>query len=89
MNPVANHPGIDSGLDLVRMGLADNFGIGEGTYADYTGHLTLFALKDGVAVARWAPDYWRKDGYFQAGWYCVRTHVLLLRDDYWAAEEVE
>ena len=83
---IVRHPGVDSGIDLINSGVADALGIGEGTYADYTGHRQLFALKDQVAVARWQPDYWREDVYEQAGWYCVRTHLLILREAFWDRE---
>jgi len=88
MSQVTKHPGIDSGIDLANMGIADTFGVAVGTFADHTGHHTLFAIKDGVAVARWEPDYWREGGYHQAGWYCMRTHKLLLREEYWKQEEL-
>ncbi len=80
------HPGINSGLDLINQGTADTFGLGLETEEDYTGHRKLFALKDGAAVAYWKPDYWQKEGYDQAGWYCIRTHKLLLADLFWNTE---
>lgn len=89
MNQVIKHPGVDSGIDLIRSGVADTLGIHEGTDQDHTGHKKLFAMKDGVAVAYWKPDYWQEDGYEQAGWYYVGTHRLLLRDDFWGKEGAE
>jgi hypothetical protein len=83
------HPGVNSGIDLITSGVADTLGINVGTEKDYTGHQTLVATKDGIPVAYWKPDYWRDNGYEQAGWYCIRTKELLLRDNFWGKGETE
>jgi hypothetical protein len=81
------HPGISSGVDLINSGIADTFGLGNGTYDGYTRHKQLFGLKDRVAVALWKPGYWNDEGYWQAGWYCLRTHKMILMDAFWGPED--
>ena len=88
MQQIVEHPGVDSGIDLINSGVAETFGILEGNCRDYTGHSRLYALKENVAVAYWRPGYFRGDTFLPAGWYCILTHVLLLKEKYWVQGEV-
>ena len=79
----AKHPGINSGLDLIAMGLADNLNIDPESHRDYTRNYMLIAYLKGKAVAYWQPDYIREGGLEAAGWYCSSKHMLILVDLFW------